>query len=51
MLKVIYCDNSGVTINEANNFMLTNPHTLVIYNSQELIKLVVWIISRMEVYF
>ena len=36
-LKVIYCDNSGVNITEANGFMDENSHCLVIYNSQELL--------------
>lgn len=36
-LKVIYCDNSGVNMDEANGFMSKNPHCLVIYNSEELV--------------
>ncbi len=37
LLKIIYCDNSNVTMEEANKFMDANQQCLVIYNSQELI--------------
>ena len=36
-LNVVYCDNSNINMSEANKFMDTNPNTLVIYNSQELV--------------
>jgi len=35
-LRKIYCDNSSITNQEANDFMNLNPNTLVIFESEEL---------------
>jgi Leucine-rich repeat (LRR) protein len=37
-LKFIYCDNTGITRDQALNFMDKHPETLVIYDSKTLLK-------------
>ena len=37
-LKAIYCDNSGIHLKEATAYTLKHPHTLVIYQTEGLVK-------------